>query len=243
MRLTNRTRRLLPLALALLALASSNPARAIIITGFEPGDPVFNQIGDAGFQGTYNSIAPFQLTRQFLLTTISNSGDGFPGESGTNAVPVNTLATFFGIAAAQITFPGSLAREGSGFSISFTATAGQVLSFNYNFLTSEGPNTDYAFYTLTGTTGSVNFANSTQATSGTASGTFALQTNYQTFTIPITTTGTFTFGIGIVDGGSFTGQSGILLDNIQLVPEPTTFALVGLGAVGMLVILRRRRLA
>ncbi len=56
------------------------------------------------------------------------------------------------------------------------------------------------------------------------------ETGYQTYTIPISVTGNYILGFGVVDvdktgGGNATGNSALLVDNIKLtngvkVPEP-----------------------
>ena len=71
---------------------------------------------------------------------------------------------------------------------------------------------------------------------------FSLETGYQTATINIVTTGTYTLGLGVSDAVDKDVPSGLLVDNIQVtspVPEPTTIAFSIAGA-SLLVALRSR---
>ena len=246
---------------SVLICASANLVHAVVIEGFESTLLVqgSNAKGDASIQGVYFGINPTELSKQLLLTTIGNAdvGAGYGSQSGTNAVPVNGtsgLAAFFGIPTTTINNGvGANGTEGSGFKESFGFSAGDTLSFNYDFMTQEpttGGAKDFAFVVLLDNVGNVvqysviaNYANATLATSG-AGNPFGNETGYQTFQLTVPTTGSYTLGFGVVDTGNAatdTNPSGLLVDNIQVtaVPEPTTIAFSIAGAV-LLVALRSR---
>ena len=68
-------------------------------------------------------------------------------------------------------------------------------------------------------------------------------TGYQTFSLDISglAPGNYQLGFGVeaLSGGSAQHDSGLLVDNVQIVPEPTTIAFSIAGG-SLLVALRRR---
>src|SRR3954463_4892609 len=131
-------------ALALLAVSSVR-GQAVLLEGFETISLTQdgNAKGDASIKNIYFTINPTELNKQLLLTTIGGAdvGAGYITESGTAAVPVGTmsgLASFLGIASTTINNgPGVNGSEGSGFKEMFSLNAGDLLTFNYDFLTQE----------------------------------------------------------------------------------------------------------
>jgi hypothetical protein len=250
------------IASCVLLFASVGTSWATLVEGFESGAFSGTEAtkGDASISSpSFGGINPTQGTHQLVLTTINSSGPdgaaGYSSVSGTNAVPVagigTGLAAFFGVTTSSIhdSSTGANGQEGSGFTINLgVLTAGTQISFDYDFLTQEPPNgnKDFAFYTLNnGVTSSFgggisNVNAATLATPG--SNIFGSQTGYKTFTISITTTATYTLGLGVVDAGNSASDdapSALLVDNIQIVPEPTTIAF-GIAGASLLVALRSR---
>ena len=247
---------------SILVCASANIVHAVVIEGFESTLLVqgSNAKGDASIQGVYFGINPTELSKQLLLTTIGQAdvGAGYGSQSGSNAVPVNGtsgLAAFLGISTGTINNGvGVNGTEGSAFKESFSLSAGDTLSFNYDFLTQEpssGGAKDFAFVVLLDSMGNIvqysvfsNYAAATMGTTGVGNP-FCNETGYQTFQLsPLANSGTYTLGFGVVDTGNAatdTNPSGLLVDNIQVtpVPEPTTIAFSIAGAV-LLVALRSR---
>jgi hypothetical protein len=233
--MTRVSRTLLGLVL-LLGLARPAAADPIVNGGFESGNfSGWQTTGDASVVGASIGSSPTQGAFQAFLTTASQQGD-FNNFSGTDAVVASTLESFLGLA------PGSLgtAVEGSAIKQTITANAGEVIRFDYKFLTTEGSNNDFAFVTLPAlstladTTTGPFFSSAVildpvfgDPTQETAFGTFS-------FTIPVT--GTYTLGIGVVDQTDEFIPSGLLIDNAvlaqpgQVVPEPSSLALFGLAA-------------
>ncbi|MEJ7638889.1 MAG: hypothetical protein WKF75_13195 [Singulisphaera sp.] len=115
-----------------------------------------------------------------------------------------------------ITLQGAI--EGSALRLTFAASAGDVLSFDWDFLTDENFNAqsfnDLAFVTL-GT--QVNVLGDVYSSTFIPSMTpFFDETGYQSFSMTFATTGTFTLGVGILDVGDDLFDSALLLDNFAL---------------------------
>lgn len=247
MKMNIATGRVTAVLTGVLLMSIFGIAKATLVEGFESGTFSGSEAtaGDASIKTTYFGIAPTEGTKQLLLTTINNTSDpGYTNQSGSNAVSNATLATFFGVSGSLIRDGISVSQEGSGFLINLgTLNAGDVITLNYDFLTADLQNTDFAFWELNSGTIHVFADTNSPLLTPTSDPTnpFNLETGYQTLTINITTTGTYTLGLGVSDGGDVTGPSGLLIDNIQVtpVPEPTTIAFSIAGAA-LLVALRSR---
>jgi hypothetical protein len=222
----------------LLGLARPAAAGPIINGGFESGNfSGWQTTGDASVVTSAIGSVPTQGSFQAFLTTASQGGD-FNNFSGTDAAPASTLASFLGLA------PGALATavEGSAIKQTFTASAGQVVRFDYKFLTTEGANNDLAFVTLSGFNTLVDTTTGPFFGSGVnldpVFGDPTRETAFRTFSFSIPVTGTYTLGIGVADRGDEFIPSGLLIDNASLaqptqaaaVPEPNSLALVSLSA-------------
>ena len=244
--------RFLSIALAAaITLAVQATHAATRVQGFEAGDGAVNGFGDAGTQLTYQGEAATDPTHWYLLTTFrsSDNEDGIASQSGSNALAFATLndsSHFNGAAPAGV--------DGSGVFIPFTVNAGdQFLTFDYDFLSNEPGQTiqrnDFSFagfFTTSGTliAGSrVTFANvagSSFSLFGTQS-VFVFHTGLQTLQMSVAglAPGNYLLGIGVEDATNGDHASGLLIDNVQLVPEPTTIAFSIAGAA-LLVALRSR---
>ncbi len=143
------------------------------------------------------------------------------------------LESFLGLSGNQLSNLSVV--EGSAIKQTITANAGDVFSFSWNFLTDEdATNVDYndfAFFTLNNTLYSLADIQSIFPVNPSFSH-LKKETDYQTYTIPISVTGDYILGFGVVDvdktgGGDNTINSALLVDNIKLtniakVPEPDT---------------------
>ena len=232
----------------LISSAITQDASARKIQGFETGDPAFSSIGDGSFQGIFQTGIPPEGSAQYLLTTISGTdGDGLSPVSGNNAVGNTALQIFFhGISLAQ-------GQQGSGILIPFTVGAGDTtLTLQYDFLSNEPAQTtvrnDFAFAALFNSSnvlqGTVNPFATVNGSSFTLFGLqdpFFYHTGYQTLTISLAglVAGNYTLGLGVDDRTSLDGASGILLDNVQVVPEPTATALMVIGGIALFLTLPR----
>jgi hypothetical protein len=221
-------------SISLSAIAAVQPASAQLVNGgFETGNFTgWATTGNASIQTSAFGSGPTEGTFEALLST------------GDPTVPDFSLEAFLGLA------PGSLdnlgngnATDGSAIRQTFLAEAGDILTFDWNFLTNEGTPSffnDFSFVSLSvlselGDTTSI-FMNSLTP--------FNQETGFQTFSFTIPTTGTYTLGLGVTDVADNIVDSGLLVDNVKLtsVPEPTsTFGVLALGAFGAGSFLKRKR--
>ena len=172
-------------------------------------------------------------------------------ESGPSAQSsIAGLETFLGVAAGSIIAfnpnpPGSSLTEGSAIrQTGVTIAASQFITFDFNFLTDEtaGAVSDTAFWTLSSASLSGVFflADPTTSSFGTSFTRFSLETGYSSVMSGPLPAGTYTIGFGVADYGDTIVDSGLLVDNVTVIPEPATLALLALGG---LTWLRRRRAA
>jgi hypothetical protein len=113
--------------------------------------------------------------------------------------------------------------NGSAIRRTFSAPAGAVLTFDWNFLTTELPNdvsfNDFAFVSIVPSSpGSLSTLASTFSSLVTAPSStgFPRMTGFHTFTFVIPASGDYTLGIGVVNVGDTLGSSAVLVDNVQL---------------------------
>ncbi len=217
---------------AIAALFLSSPALAATMNGsFESDFTDWTTLGATSIQTASFGIAPVAGTNQALLI---NS----PGGTSTGA-----LETFlFGSANGSLSALGAV--NGSAIKQTFTANAGDVITFSWAFLTNEfvpEPVTnDFAFVTL----GNAILGRLDTLTPGfniPSATSFGADTGYRSFSFNIAAAGTYTLGFGVVNQGDAFISSGLLIDNVQTVPEPvSTLGILALGGAGLLV--RRRKL-
>ena len=213
-------------------------AQAQITNGrFETGNfSGWESIGDALVVDTsIGSTSPGRGGYQALITT----APGFPDPnaehpqsySGNDSVGATGLPSqlefFLGLG------PGSLnqfalslqdytvALEGSAIKQTFTANAGSILTFNWQFLTDEkfyldpGFLIDFAFVVLDG---NILFLADDSAGTHDSDTPFLYESGYRTFVVRLAPGGTHTIGVGVVDTQDPAVNSGLLLDNFRIVP-------------------------
>jgi hypothetical protein len=98
-----------------------------------------------------------------------------------------------------------------------TVAAGDVLSFDYNFLTSEGtasPFNDFGFISIS--SGVLSEVADTNSSFVPFTGEFGLQTGYGTYSYTFTTAGTYNIAVGVMDVGDTVADSALLVDNFVL---------------------------
>lgn len=199
---------------------------AIINGGFETGEfNGFKTKGDTSIQTSeFFKSGPTEGSFQALVATT-------PGEenftfSEKAAVPALNLEKFLGLE------PGSLnalgngnAVEGSAIKKTFTANAGDFLSFDFNFLTDEETpnpvNNDFSFFTIAFKDSpalAFELADTASPTFKDSSTPFLSETGFQTFSKLIETAGKYVVGFGVVDVFDKFFSSGLLVDNIKLTP-------------------------
>lgn len=236
-----------PLLVGTAIAASGMNAKAQQITngGFESGLAGWTVSGDASTQGS----APEGLSQLWLTTASSFGQDDFPlaigalNRSGIGAVAAGAPG---GIEAAVGLVFGALdpdhangidAYEGSAASRSVTASAGEVLSFSWNFGTTDTFN-DYAFFVVDGQL--VPLADITQATLATSTLGNSFETGVATYRHTFLSAGLHQIGFGVVDVGDFSATSTLAIDNVQISPVPEAPALLMLLAGLAAAALRRR---
>lgn len=220
-------------AIALVAIP--NTASADVINGsFESGSftPGWTTLGDTNVLGPNDNfgIAPTQGNYQALAQTNQN----------TTGATASNLESFLGLSPGSLTNLG--ATEGSAIQQTLFAGEGTTIFFDWNFLTNQVPGSsiynDFAFVTLDGNL--TILANTQTPNSRSFFSPFEAETLYASSSITVTTTGTHNLGFGVVDvdlsgGGDNAVNSGLLVDNVQAVPEPLTilgsFAAIAFGAV------------
>lgn len=263
-------------AIAVLAsLTIPTAAKAAILNGgFEDNLTGWEAIGDYRVETSAFGTEPVEGNSQaFLSTAFNEVVDLDEGTEilGGNAVPTTfisgfaeaqSLEGFFGAS----TFLGdesfdSLATatpiEGSALKQTFTAGAGDTVSFSWNLLTNESSDraavddrtypdfNDFAFALIQSDSGSQWFLADTVAGLNPSSTSFESETGFRTFSYTIPTAGNYTLGIGVVDVGEPTRISGLLVDNVEAVPEPNstvgTLGLLFLGASCMVTAQKRKQ--
>lgn len=266
MRSTQFVSGLLPVAAGLLLSATAASAQTLV--GFEGSTPFANvagsgllpavtiaRLGDTGAVDTSFGFASTEGSSYAVLTTFSDGGGTYPegaplfGGSGA-AAGAATLwnAMFAGSSTNQLSAAGVV--SGSYISFTLTLTAGNKVGFDYRYLTSEFGSADFAFVGVrSGSTG--NPAVFTELTPSSASLTaapldvlnFDLASGWASYSFTASSTASYTIVIGVGDKTTEGIQSGLLIDNFGLVPEPGTWAaLSGAAALGV-ALLRRRRSA
>lgn len=198
----------------------SSPSSAQVINGgFETGDFTgFGTIGDTSIQTAAFGSGPTQGISQALIT----NGTGPGTRSGNSSVPTASLETFLELTPGSLQSTGAI--EGSAISQTFTANTGDVLTFDFNFLTNEtvAPiSNDFSFVTFNGSVVTLANVFSPASASNVVLTGFEQETGFQTRSFTISTSGAFTLGFGVVDAGlDETVDSALLLDNINITPQP-----------------------
>jgi len=224
---------LITVAGLLVATAETSPA-AVVNGSFETGNfSNWNTTGQASVENSSFQVTPVNGSYQAVLQTCFFVGACDDSQSLNNA---NDLESFLGLSGNELSNLSVV--EGSAIKQTITANAGDVLSFYWNFLTDEDANNtdynDFAFFTLNNTLYSLADIQSIFPVNPSFSH-LKKETGYQTYTIPISVSGDYILGFGVVDvdktgGGDNTINSALLVDNIKLtnnsevakVPEPDT---------------------
>lgn len=189
-------------------------------------------IGSAGINSTQFSAPTDGSFKAFI-------------SSGSGSVTASVLSTFFGGA----TLPGNTggaAVEGSGIRQTFASAYPVSFSFDYKYVSQEDIHSgfDETFVYVDGNVSLLSDSDSPGLVTITGLPLrYKNGTAYRTVRIELAA-GTHTIGFGSYDTGDASGDSAIIVDNVQAIPEPGTATLgVGLGLVGLLSRATRRRRA
>ena len=215
-----------------LLASNLEASHAAVVNGsFETGNfSDWNTSGQASVETSSFGVTPVNGSYQAVLQTCVFVGACDDNQPLTNA---NDLESFLGLSGNQLSNLSVV--EGSAIKQTITANAGDIFSFSWNFLTDEdAANVDYsdfAFFTLNNNLYTLANIQSSFPVNPSFSH-LEKETGYQTYTIPISVTGNYILGFGVVDvdktgGGDNTINSALLVDNIKLtnmakVPEPDT---------------------
>jgi hypothetical protein len=223
------------------SFATANPASAAIINGgFENNFNNWITTGDVSIQTSSFGSGTTEGSFQALLSTDNPASYvGFAGG----------LEDFLGLSLGDLDPDINnflFATKGSAIKQAFTANAGDILSFDWNFLTEDSFFPDYAFVVLNG----LSTLADTSAATNLSNTVFNNETGFKTFTYTFASAGSYTLGIGIVDVVDTEGVSALLVDNVKLtstvtptpVPEPTSvLSVLAIAAFGVGSRLRRNQ--
>lgn len=231
-----------------LSLGFSSAASADFINGsFEAGGGSFagwSTIGATSVVGPFGTVLPTNGAIQATLLTNEFTGDGAP------TVNDAAVEAFFSIPLGSIdaSIPGLNAFNGSAIRQVLTLTAGDIISFDMNFLSNDvpaaSPFIDTAFVIVSDGIGGFVVTPLLDTFDATNPGTGGLagQSGYTSFSSVVPVSGTFIFGVAVFNVGDNLFRSQILVDNFQVtsvVPAPPAL-LFGLAGIPLIVAIRRR---
>lgn len=229
-------------ALSLGIGASAAFAAPLANGSFANGLNGWTAVGDAIATGTPSAM---------LTTAFSDGGDdainlNLSGNSSVLANQVGGLEELAGLDFGALDFGGDFAFEGSALTQSFSVNAGDVLSFNFSFLTNEDRtaalfNNDGAFVSINGVGTLLSNVLSTNAVNGLGPFSFG---NDGSFTFTFTQSGMVNLAIGVFDTNDSAVSSALTVSNVSVtpaVPEPTSIALLLAGLAVASVVQRRSR--
>jgi hypothetical protein len=225
--------------LSILSLSTvfvAAPSQAAVINGsFENSLTGWTKTGTAGSISAFSDAIPTDGSKQAGLTTYSAG------------VSTASLEAFVGLSAGSLNSLGNgTVSGGTAIQQTFAATAGDVISFDWNFLTFEDtPSSNYNDFAFVSFNGLTELADTNSAFYDTST-IFREQTGYQTTSFTVATTGTYTLSLGVVSVGDGRAPSALLVDNVRTesVPEPASMlGILAFGALGGRKLLKRKQQA
>lgn len=205
-------------ALGLLLLVTSESTAAVINGGFESGSlSGWTVMGQGHVETASVGITPTEGTYQAYLETTGNYTALAPAVAASLGLSGPAI---FGLGAGTPT-------NGTGISQLVTVTAGDTVSFDWNFMTDELDETatynDFAFYSIDGAAFLLASRNSSTFDTVSPPAGFDGQTGWGSESFTFTTGGTYTIGFGVLNVGDSGHNSVLLIDAVSIpVPEVST---------------------
>jgi len=203
--------------------ASATTAVAVDNGGFETGDlSGWQSVGDVRVVDASFGTPPVAPVFQALIGNGPSPGGnvGNPTNvfsfSGINSVNADDLEEFFGLPSSTLDNNPrqQFAAQGSGIVQSFTAQAGDVLSFFWNYLTDDGTfGFDFSFAVFDG---AVIFLGDPAIELKPSDTIFLEESGFRRFEVIIPTTGVHQLGLGVVDTGDEQVNSALLIDRVMV---------------------------
>lgn len=228
---------------------SSTASAGLINSGFESGD--LSNWGSTGNVSVSTSILNFLTQNYGGIGPIDTFEGNYMAQLSAGTTSASTLASIMGTteAALEATNNGVNARDGSLIYQSSSANAGDSFTFNWNFVEEDyTPYDDWAFYGVQfegGVTELFKFAS--LATTGPNQD--ANINGWESITVTASQTGNYTFYFGVVNALDTQLDSNLFIDGItgtgdlvtdtQVVPEPSTLAILSFASLGLLRLRRK----
>jgi hypothetical protein len=222
----------------------------LINGGLETGDfRGWTTLGETSIETSAFGSDPTEGTYQALLSTggATFSGSIIEEFLGLEAGSLDNLGNNLDF----IPFPRGSATQGSAIRQTFTANAGDTLTFNWNFLTNDAVFPSFNDFSFVSISSLSELADTMFPAVISPMTQFFQETGFQTFSFTIPTTETYTLGIGVTDWRDSTVDSGLFVDNVTLtsvpdpitsVPEPTSvLSVLAFGALGAGSVLKRKQ--
>jgi len=223
---------------AICAAATPTLSRAAIINGgFETGDLTGWTLAGSGFAtGSGIGVTPPEGSFQGYIETTGNLTD--PGMA--------VIASLGVPGSAILALGAGTPVNGTGLSQSVTVSAGDTLSFDWDFLTDElsepSMYNDFGFFTISSSAFLLASRNSSTYDVTSPPPGFEGQTDWMTQSYTFPSAGTYTIGFGVLNVGDPGYDSALLIDAVMIpVPEPASIVLLASGLSVFVLRQRRRR--
>ncbi|MCA9216513.1 MAG: lamin tail domain-containing protein, partial [Planctomycetales bacterium] len=160
-----------------------------------PVDVVDDEFGLAPTNGNYMAVA-----------TTKDSSATRAGAEFYLGIPRSSLDT---VNVGDVQSVATIKRE-------ITVREGSVITFDWNFLTNELRNGDFAFAFVSDSTSILQLANPESTLFDSSAVGFAKETRFHQFTHVASTAGTYTLGIGVAQAIDLNADSALVIDNLQI---------------------------